>query len=299
MHDQEHGEDEEHADLEQAEDGAQPGRGPDAVVAGREYDQRAEDRPRPPQAGRISVELGVDRGGGGEAELQQHQRRYQPADEHVSPRHEESGGRVDPPGRVGRQRPGGGHLTGQQADAPRAEQARHQGEDHRQWQCSAGEGDPGRNRRGDGGAGRHVRDALEQDLTKTDRISPEPARGLLLSRCRHGCLRYLQSDRYRDDPTPGVPEVAAHVSICPPPGIRRAEPARPGETWPPSSSAERRPLPVCRLAIVAGRMLDGARDPPASRSTASGSRSSRLRWPAAAALRARGPARLPVPRRVP
>ena len=41
---------------------------------------------------------------------------------------------------------------------------------------------------GNGGAGRHVADARGQDLTKTDRISPESAPGLGLRHCGHCSL---------------------------------------------------------------------------------------------------------------
>src|SRR2546430_15744615 len=102
MKDREHDED---ADLEHAEDGAQPRRRADAVEAGREHDHRAEQRPRPPQVRRVPVELRVQGGSGGESELEQHQRRDQEPDQDVPPGHQEADG-----GGQGA-RPVGGHPS--------------------------------------------------------------------------------------------------------------------------------------------------------------------------------------------
>ena len=153
------------------------GRGADAVEAGREHDHRAEQRPRPPQVRRVPVELRVQRGGGGEPELEQHQRRDQEPDQHVPPGHQEPDGGVQAPRGVGGHRSRRRHLPRQLADAHRAEQARDQGEDDRERQRAAREGDAGRDRRGDGRAGGHVGDALERDLTQADGVPPQAGGG--------------------------------------------------------------------------------------------------------------------------
>ena len=141
----EHEEDREHqedADLEHAEDGAQPRRGPDPVEPGGQHDHRAEQRPRPPQVRRVTGDLGVERPGRGEPELEQHQRRDQEPDQHVPPGHQEPDRRVQAAGGVGGQRPRGRHLARQLADAPGAEQARDQREDDGERQGSAAKATP-------------------------------------------------------------------------------------------------------------------------------------------------------------
>ena len=134
------------------------------------------------------MELRMQRAVDGEPELEQDQGRDQPADEHICPGHEEPHGRVDPPGGVGGQRTRRGHLPGEQADRPCAEQARDEGEHHGERQGAAREGDPGGDGRGDGRAGCHVGDALEQDLAQADRVPPQSHAGVCPRRCRHSRL---------------------------------------------------------------------------------------------------------------
>src|SRR5260221_624958 len=70
VNDQQYGEDEEDRDLEDPEDGPEPRGGPDPEPADHEHDDRAEDRPRPPQIARVPVELVVQRARRREPQLQ-------------------------------------------------------------------------------------------------------------------------------------------------------------------------------------------------------------------------------------
>jgi hypothetical protein len=117
VHYEKDGQHDENADLENAEHGAEHGRGADTVKAGGEHDERAENRPGPPEVRRIARCLGVDRRGRGEPQLQQDEWSDEQPGEYVSPCGQEAETAVKPLSDVGRERPGRGHVLGQFTDA--------------------------------------------------------------------------------------------------------------------------------------------------------------------------------------
>ena len=108
--DEQRGEHDEHDDLEQAEDGAQPRRGLDAVEAGQPDDHRPEHRPRPPEVRRDALPLAVQRARRREAELQEQQGRHERLDEDVTPGDQEADRRVQAAAGVRRDRPAAGRC---------------------------------------------------------------------------------------------------------------------------------------------------------------------------------------------
>ena len=177
VHDEEHREHEEDRDLGDAEDGAEPGRGPDPVEARHQDDHRAGQRPRPPQVRRVPGELGVDGAGDGEPELQQDERRDQQSAQHVAPRGEEAGRGVQPAGRVRGERPGRRQLAGKQADARRGQQAGDERDEDGQRKGAAGVRRARRDRGRDRGPWCHVGDRLEQYLAQPDRVAAQSRGG--------------------------------------------------------------------------------------------------------------------------
>jgi hypothetical protein len=68
----------------------------------------------------------------------------------------------------------GHQLAAQQADARRRQQAGDERDQDRQRQRAPCVRDTRRDRGRDGGAGRHVRDRLEQRLAQPDRVATQP-----------------------------------------------------------------------------------------------------------------------------
>src|SRR5436309_1894922 len=99
--DQPHGQGSEHADLEQADEGAGSSADLDAEIAEDEHDDRRGEGGDPPPLAVSPPELLMEHGGHQMAEDQVEEWRYQRLDERVPPGDEESDGRMDPARRVG------------------------------------------------------------------------------------------------------------------------------------------------------------------------------------------------------
>ena len=173
-HDREH---KEHEDLDEAEHHTGTRRRLHAAVDQEADQQGPQDREDPPEADRERRLLGVPLTGDAVAELQHDERDDEDLDGRVRPADKEAQPGSETDGAVGGNRAGGGNVLRQLADTDGGEEEADPGNEDGERKCATGECGAEGDGSGDGGAGGHRRDGLEQDVGQTDGIALQLGNG--------------------------------------------------------------------------------------------------------------------------